>query len=120
MDMAAKIHKAQTYDPTTMDARTVVEMATIGSARVIGLDDQIGSLEKSKQADVIIIENRSPHLTPMYHPASHIVYAAQSADVRDVIVAGRVLVRNRQILSLDVEQIMAEVRKIAAQIQKRR
>ena len=120
MDMAAKIHKAETYDPTAMDARTVVEMATIGGARAIGLDDQIGSLEKGKQADVIIIENRSPHLTPMYHPASHIVYAAKSADVQDVIVAGRVLVRNRQILSLDVERIMAEVRKIAAQIKKGR
>jgi 5-methylthioadenosine/S-adenosylhomocysteine deaminase len=120
MDMAAKIHKAASYDPTTMDARTVVEMATIGSARVIGLDDQIGSLEKGKQADVIIIENRSPHLTPMYHPESHIVYAAKSADVRDVIVAGRILVRNRRILSLDVERIMAEVRKIAAQIKKGR
>jgi 5-methylthioadenosine/S-adenosylhomocysteine deaminase len=116
MDMAAKIHKAQTYDPTTMDARTVVEMATIGSARAIGLDDHIGSLEKGKQADVIIIENRSPHLTPMYHPASHIVYAAKSADVRDVIVAGRVLVRNQQIFSLDVEQIMSNVNEIADQI----
>jgi 5-methylthioadenosine/S-adenosylhomocysteine deaminase len=99
-----------------MDARTVVEMATIGSARAIGLDDQIGSLEKGKQADVIIIENRSPHLTPMYHPASHIVYAAKSADVRDVIVAGRVLVRNQQIFSLDVEQIMSNVNEIADQI----
>ena len=120
MDMAAKIHKAESYDPTTMDARTVVEMATIGSARAIGLDDQIGSLEKGKQADVIIIENRCPHLTPMYHPESHIVYAAKSADVRDVIVAGRILVRNRRILSLDVERIMAEVHKIAAQIKKGR
>ena len=118
MDMAAKIHKAKTYDPTTMDARTVVEMATIGGARAIGLDTQIGSLEKGKQADIIIIENRSPHLTPMYHPASHIVYAAKSSDVRDVVVAGRVLVRNRRFLSLDVEEIMAEVRKIAEQIKK--
>ena len=118
MDIAAKIHKAETHDPTTMNARTVVEMATIGSARAIGLDDQIGSLEKGKQADVIIIENRSPHLTPMYHPASHIVYAAKSTDVRDVIVAGRVLVRNRQILSLDVEQIMSKVNEVADQIQR--
>ena len=116
MDVAAKIHKAETCDPTTMDARTVVEMATIGSARAIGLDQHIGSLEEGKQADVIIIESRSPHLTPMYHPESHMVYAAKSADVRDVIVAGRVRVRNRRILSLDVEEIMAEVQKIAVEI----
>jgi 5-methylthioadenosine/S-adenosylhomocysteine deaminase len=120
MDMAAKIHKAETGDPTTMDARTVVEMATIGSARAIGLDRQIGSLEKGKQADVIIIENRRPHQTPMYHPESHIVYAAKSADVRDVIVAGRILVRSRQVLSLDVEEIMSTVNEIAEQIKSNR
>jgi 5-methylthioadenosine/S-adenosylhomocysteine deaminase len=119
MDMAAKIHKAKTHDPTTMDARTVVEMATIGGARAIGLDQQIGSLEEGKQADVIVVESRSPHLTPMYHPESHIVYTAKSADVRDVIVAGRILVRNRQILSLDVERIMSEVNEIADQIQRK-
>lgn len=116
MDITAKIHKAETHDPTTMDARTVVEMATIGGARAIGLDHQIGSLEVGKQADVVIIDNRSPHLTPLYHPASHIVYAAKSADVRDVVVAGRVLVRNRTVLSLDVEQIMVNVCEIADQI----
>lgn len=116
MDMAAKIHKAQTYDPTTMDARAVVEMATIGSARSIGLDHHIGSLEVGKQADVIIIDSRRLHLTPMYHPASHIVYTAKSSDVHDVVVAGRVLVRNRHILSLDVERIMSKVNEIAGQI----
>ncbi len=118
MDIAAKIHKAETYEPTIMDAKTVVEMATIGSARVIGLDQQIGSLEVGKQADVIIIDNRSPHMTPIYHPASHIVYAAKSADVSDVVVAGRVLVRDRNILSLDVERIMSKVNEIAADIKR--
>jgi 5-methylthioadenosine/S-adenosylhomocysteine deaminase len=116
MDMAAKLHKAATFDPTTMDARTVVEMATIGGARAIGLGTHIGSLEAGKQADVIIIDTRTPHLSPMYHPASHIVYAAKSSDVRDVVVDGRVRVRNRNILSLDVEEIMAKVREIARHI----
>jgi 5-methylthioadenosine/S-adenosylhomocysteine deaminase len=116
MDMVAKLHKAAAFDPTTMDARTVVEMATIGGARVIGLDTHIGSLEEGKQADVIIIDTRTPHLSPMYHPQSHIVYAARSSDVRDVVVAGRVRVRNRNVLSLDVEEIMARVREIARHI----
>ncbi len=120
MDMAAKIHKTETHDPTTMDARTVVEMATIGSARAIGLDHQIGTLEVGKQADVIVIDHHNPHLTPMYHPASHIVYSATCSDVRDVVVAGRVLVRNRQILCLDVERIMSKVNEIAYQIKKSR
>jgi 5-methylthioadenosine/S-adenosylhomocysteine deaminase len=116
MDMVAKLHKAATFDPTTMDARSVVEMATIGGARAIGLGRHIGSLEVGKRADVIIIDTRAPHLTPMYHPESHIVYAAKSSDVRDVVVDGRVLVRNRNVLSLDVEEIMAKVREIAADI----
>jgi len=116
MDMAAKLHKAATFDPTTMDAKTVVEMATIGGAKAIGLDTHIGSLEVGKQADVIIVDTRKPHLSPMYHPASHIVYAAKSSDVRDVVVDGRISVRNRNVVGLDVHRIMSEVRKIAAHI----
>jgi 5-methylthioadenosine/S-adenosylhomocysteine deaminase len=116
MDMVAKLHKAATFDPTTMDARSVVEMATIGGARAIGLGRHIGSLEVGKRADVIIIDTRTPHLTPMYHPESHIVYAAKSSDVRDVVVDGRIRVRNRNVLSLDVEEIMAKVREIARDI----
>jgi 5-methylthioadenosine/S-adenosylhomocysteine deaminase len=116
MDMAAKLHKAASLDPTTMDARTVVEMATIGGARAIGLGKHIGSLEVGKQADVIIIDTATPHLAPIYHPASHIVYAAKSSDVRDVVVEGQVHVRNRNVLSLDVEEIMARIREIADDI----
>jgi 5-methylthioadenosine/S-adenosylhomocysteine deaminase len=118
MDMAAKIHKAKIFDPTTMDAGTVVEMATIGSARAIGLDEHIGSLEVGKQADVIIVDRTRPHQTPMYHPASHIVYTTKSADVRDVVVAGRILVRNRAVLSLDVELVMSKVNEITKHIKK--
>ena len=118
MDMAAKLHKAVSFDPTTMDAKTVVEMATIGGARAIGLDAQIGSLEAGKQADVIIIDAARSHLSPLFHPESHIVYAAKSSDVRDVIVGGHVRVRNRKLLSLDVDEIMARVREIARHIQK--
>jgi 5-methylthioadenosine/S-adenosylhomocysteine deaminase len=119
MDMVAKLHKTEKFDPTTMDAKTVVEMATITGARAIGLDRQIGSLEVGKQADLIVIDTHAPHLAPMYHPESHIVYAAKSSDVRDVIVDGRVLVRNRQILHLDVAEIMTRVREIARRIKKR-
>jgi 5-methylthioadenosine/S-adenosylhomocysteine deaminase len=118
MDMAAKLHKAATFDPTTMAARTVVEMATIGGARAIGLGTRIGSLEVGKQADVIIIDTAKSHLTPIYHPESHIVYAAKSSDVRDVVVDGHVRVRNRNVLSMDVEEIMARVREIAADIRR--
>jgi len=118
MDMTAKLHKAASLDPTTMAARTVVEMATIGGARAIGLEKHIGSLEVGKQADVIIIDAERPHLSPIYHPESHIVYSAKSSDVRDVVVDGCIRVRNRNVLSLDVDEIMAKVREIAGHIKR--
>ena len=118
MDMIAKLHKAERFDPTTMDAKTVVKMATIAGAAAIGLDRRIGSLEVGKAADLIVIDTQAPHLVPMYHPESHIVYAAKGSDVRDVVVNGRALVRNRQIQHLDVAEIMTNVRKIARQIKK--
>ena len=116
MDMVAKIHKVDTFDPTTMDATTVVKMATIEGARAIGLEKRTGSIEVGKQADLIVIDTQTPHLMPIYHPESHIVYAAKSSDVRDVIVGGRLLVKDHDVLQLNVEEIMAKVREIAGQI----
>ena len=116
MDLVAKLHKVETFDPTVMDARTVVEMATIEGAKAIGLDTHTGSLEIGKQADLIIIGTRTAHLIPLYHPESHIVYTVKSSDVRDVVVDGCILVKNRNVLSLDVGEIMARVREIAGHI----
>ena len=65
---------------------------------------------------MIIIDTARSHLSPISHPESHIVYAAKSSDVRDVVVDGRVLVRNRNVLNLDIEEIMAKVREIAGHI----
>jgi 5-methylthioadenosine/S-adenosylhomocysteine deaminase len=113
MDMVAKLHKVETFDPTAMDARTVVEMATIKGAKAIGLDKHTGSLEVGKKADLIIIDTQKPHLMPIYHPESHIVYTAKCSDVCDVVVDGCVLVKDRNVLSLDVEKIMAKIREIA-------
>ncbi|MFZ2630484.1 MAG: amidohydrolase [Desulfosalsimonadaceae bacterium] len=116
MDMAAKLHKVTASDPTVMSARTVVRMATIMGARAIGLGDRIGSLEPGKQADIIIIDTRKPHLTPMYHPESHLVYAVRGADVRDVLVGGRVLVRDYRPVDLDVADILSRAVEIGARV----
>ncbi len=113
MGSAARLHKVNSLDPVVMNARTVLEMATIGGARAIGLDHQIGSLEPGKQADLIVIDLSSPHLTPMYNPVSHLVYAVKGSDVRDVFVAGEPLVRDHNLLKLDAEKIMREVCSIA-------
>jgi len=108
MDSAAKLHKVVKGDPTVMDAKTVIKMATIKGAKAIGLGDIIGSLEPGKQADIIIIDTQKPHLTPMYHPESHVVYAVNGADVSDVFVSGKPLVRNYLPINLDVNEIMRQ------------
>jgi 5-methylthioadenosine/S-adenosylhomocysteine deaminase len=110
MDMAAKLHKIQTMDPTVMDAVTVLRMATIEGARALGLADMTGSLEVGKKADVIVVDTNKPHLTPMYNPYSQIVYSATGTDVSHSIINGRLVMENRQLLTLDLDEIMARAR----------
>ncbi len=116
MDTAAKLHKVIHKDPTVMDARTVIRMATIDGARAIGMDRLIGSIEIGKQADIIIIDTHKPHLAPLYHPESHLVYAARGADVRDLFVAGEALVRDFAPVRLDIHRIMDEADNVARRV----
>ena len=113
MDTAAKLHKVHTLDPRVMDARTVVRMATIDGARVLGMDDITGSLEAGKKADIIIIDTRRPHLIPLYSIYSHLVYAVTGSDVVTALVNGRVLMEERILTTLDVDEAMAAVNRIA-------
>jgi len=119
MDVTAKLHKVKTLDPTVMDAGTVLKMATLGGAKAIGLDKEIGSLEIGKQADIIILDIQKPHLIPMYNPVSHLVYSAKGSDVRDVIVAGRMILKDRKLLTLDMADIYEKVNAISGRIRKR-
>jgi len=116
MNTAAKLHKAHRLDPTVMDAESVLAMATCNAARALGLETVTGSLEAGKRADVIIIDTDKPHLTPLYHPVSHLVYAACGSDVATTIVNGRIVMEARRLLSLDVDEVMEAVRRIAFEI----
>jgi 5-methylthioadenosine/S-adenosylhomocysteine deaminase len=116
MDMAAKLHKMHQGDPTVMEAKTVTQLAIKGSSRALGLERQVGSLEPGKKADLIGLNLDRPHLTPLYNIYSHLVYAASAADVTLTIINGRVVMRNRELFSLDVQRVMAEVRAIAKKI----
>ena len=109
MDMTAKLHKVVNLDPTVLSAETVIRMATIDGARALGLDGEIGSIEIGKQADLIVIDTRKPHLTPIHHPASAVVYAAKGSDVQMVMVAGRLLVKDRRVATIDLEEVMDQV-----------
>jgi len=116
MSLASKLHKVHRLDPTVMDAKTMVHMATLGGAKTIGLEDLIGSLEVGKQADIIVIDMKKPHLTPVYNDYSHLVYAASGADVHTVVIAGRPVMENRRLLTIDESDVMSQVRKISKNI----
>ncbi len=118
MDAAAKLHKVKTMDPTAADAHTLLKMATIDGARALGLDTHIGSLEPGKKADIIIIDTHKPHLTPMYNPPSLLVYCVSGADVRTVLINGRTVMEDRELLSADVGAAMRHVNAVADRIRK--
>ncbi len=116
MDSAAKLHKVHRLDPTVMPAKVVLEMATLGGARVLGMEKEIGSLEVGKKADVIILDLSRPHLQPVYNIVSHLVYSATGADVRDVIIDGKLVMENRKLLTLDEEEILRKAREYQIRI----
>jgi 5-methylthioadenosine/S-adenosylhomocysteine deaminase len=116
MDTAAKIHKVTSLDPTVMSAQTVLKMATIGGANVLGLDKLIGSIETGKQADIILVDMNQPHLTPLYNCYSQLVYAARGADVKTSIINGKIVMKDRQLRTIDLPKAMENVRGIAADI----
>ena len=116
MDTTAKIHKVTSLDPTVMDAETVCKMATIGGAQVLGMDHLIGSIEKGKKADIILLDMNQPHLTPLYNCYSQIVYATRGADVKTTIINGKVIMKDRRLLTIDADIAMKNVNKIAVDI----
>jgi 5-methylthioadenosine/S-adenosylhomocysteine deaminase len=109
INTAAKIHKLVHMDPTVMNAATCLHAATLGGAAVLGAEKRIGSLEPGKKADCIVLDLNQPHLTPMYHPVSHLVYAARGGDVVHSVINGRLVMRDRQILTLDEAAILAHI-----------
>jgi 5-methylthioadenosine/S-adenosylhomocysteine deaminase len=110
MDSAAKLHKLISGDPKVVPAREALAMATIGGARALHLEREIGSIEAGKRADLILVSLDAPHLTPMYNLYSHLVYATKASDVTDTIVNGRVLMRDRRLLTLNEAAAKATAR----------
>jgi 5-methylthioadenosine/S-adenosylhomocysteine deaminase len=117
MDLAAKLQKVTTLDPQALPAAQVLDMATIGGARALGMEKEIGSLEAGKRADLITIRLDRPNAVPLYNPVSQIVYALKAEDVRDVMVNGRPVVRDAKILTLDSAAILEKAREYRDRIQ---
>ena len=110
MRMAAFLHKLQSMDPRAVSAKDALQMATMGGARALGMERQIGSLETGKKADLIVVGMSSARQTPIYDPFSHLVYVTRGDDVRTTIVNGKVLMRDRKMLTLNEPAILQEAR----------
>ena len=118
MDTAAKLQKVHRLDPTALPATQALDLATRNGARVLGLEKEVGMLAPGMKADLVVIDLDRPHLTPMYDPYSHLVYAATGADVQTVLVHGRVVVRDRRLLTFDLEETLGRTRELARSLQK--
>jgi 5-methylthioadenosine/S-adenosylhomocysteine deaminase len=116
MDLAAKLQKVTTGDPRALTALQALEMATIRGARALGLEKEIGSLEPGKRADLISLTLSEPHAEPLYGVVSQLVYALKGSDVRDAMVNGRMVVRDRQALTLDRAAVVGRARGFAAKV----
>jgi 5-methylthioadenosine/S-adenosylhomocysteine deaminase len=118
MRQAAFQQKLITMDPTAISAPEAIEMATIGGARVVGQQARVGSLEPGKRADLIIVGMSRPRQQPLFDPVAQVVYTSRGDDVETTIVNGRVLMRNRRVLTLDESSVLSDARAAADQVRK--
>ena len=108
MRVCALLAKINNLNPEIASAVEVVKIATINGAKALGMDNKIGSLEIGKKADIITINLDKPHLTPIYNPYSHLVYAINSCDVDNVIINGKIVMQNGEVLGMDEEEALRE------------
>jgi 5-methylthioadenosine/S-adenosylhomocysteine deaminase len=118
IDTAAKLHKLISKDPTTLNAREALKMATIEGARAINMEKEIGSLEPGKRADLIIVGMGSERQTPLYNVFSHLVYATKANDVDTVIINGKVVMQGRRVLTINEAAVRAKANQYRDQIRK--
>src|SRR5712691_719433 len=116
MRQASFLAKHATRDPTAVPAQTALDLATIGGARALGMEKLIGSIEPGKRADIVTVAMRAPRQTPMYDPVSHLVYVTRGDDVRTTIVNGRILMKDRQVRTLDRTAVIADANRLAARV----
>jgi 5-methylthioadenosine/S-adenosylhomocysteine deaminase len=116
IDLAAKLQKISKMDPRALDAKSVVEMATIEGAKAVHLDKEIGSLEVGKKADLILINLAEPNAVPMYDVYSQLAYALKASDVSTVVIGGRVVMRDRKLLTLREPEILAKAREYGKRV----
>jgi 5-methylthioadenosine/S-adenosylhomocysteine deaminase len=115
-DTAAKLHKLVAKDASVLSAREALELATIGGARAIHRDKEIGSLEAGKLADLIVVRMDGAHQTPLYNIYSQLVYATKFSDVESVVINGKRVMNKRQVLTVDEPAVLAKARGYVDQV----
>jgi 5-methylthioadenosine/S-adenosylhomocysteine deaminase len=110
MDLAAKLAKITRMDPLALNAKAVVEMATIEGARALHLEKEIGSLEVGKKADLTVISLDEPNAVPMYDIYAQLAYALKASDVETVVIGGQVVMRDRKLLTVNEKETIAKAR----------
>ncbi len=118
MDLAAKLQKVTRMDPRALGAEQALEMATMGGARALHMENEIGSLEAGKKADLILLGLSAPHAVPLYQVYSQIVYALKASDVETVVIGGRIVMDGRRVLTLNAAEIIAKARDYGAKVKK--
>jgi 5-methylthioadenosine/S-adenosylhomocysteine deaminase len=118
MDLAAKLQKLVRNQPSVVTAQQMVELATIGGARALHMEDELGSLEAGKKADFILVRTNAPHAVPEFNVYSQIVYSLKASDVETVVIAGRIVVQNRRALTLHEAEVIAAARRYAEKVKK--
>ncbi|MBI3405933.1 MAG: amidohydrolase [Acidobacteria bacterium] len=118
MDLAGKLAKVTRMDPAVLPAEQIVEMATIGGARALHMEKEIGSLEVGKKADLILIRIDAPNAVPMFNVYSHLVYALKANDVETVLINGKVVMEGRRVLTLKESEIVTKARELAEKVKK--
>jgi 5-methylthioadenosine/S-adenosylhomocysteine deaminase len=113
MKFAGLLQKVGTLDPLAAPAAEVLEMATVNGARALHMEDRIGSIEPGKQADLILVDMRRPHNTPLHDPVAALVYSASGADVTHVMVDGQLLLDEGRVTFLDEARLVAEAQRRA-------
>jgi 5-methylthioadenosine/S-adenosylhomocysteine deaminase len=116
MRQASFLAKHANKDPTAVPARTALDLATIGGARALGMEAQIGSLEAGKRADLIAVSMSAARQTPLYDPVSHLVYVTRGDDVRTTIVNGKILMQDRQLRTLARETVIADANRLSQRV----
>lgn len=111
MKFTALIHKQHRWDPNVLPAQTVLDLATLGGAQCLGVDNTVGSIEEGKKADVAIVDLDKPHLTPKHDYVSNLVYAAKGCDISTTIVNGKILMLENKFLTLDYEKTLEDAEK---------